>query len=130
MNNNDRSYGIFNSLESFITALREFASRKDEHGNGLSYSIFIKETGVTRKNIDYYTQKYNIKKVPARKREMPNLGKFKTYQELVDAVIQFSNTRDQNGEEIPYSVFAETYGIEPGIVYGIAAKKCARRYNK
>jgi hypothetical protein len=130
MNSNNRSYGIFNSLEDFIIALREFASRKDEHGNGLSYSIFIKETGVTRKNIDYYTQKYNIKKVPARKKEMPNLGKFNSYQELVDAVIQFSNTKGQNGEEIPYSVFAETYGIEPGIVYGIAAKKCARRYNK
>lgn len=130
MNSNNRSYGIFNSLEDFITALREFASKKDEHGNGFSYSIFIKETGVTRKNIDYYTQKYNIKKVPARKREMPNLGRFQNYQELVDAVIQFSNTKGQNGEEIPYSVFAETYGIEPGIVYGIAAKKCARRYNK
>lgn len=130
MNDNNRSYGIFNNLENFITALREFSSKKDEHGNGLSYSIFIKETGVTRKNIEYYTQKYNIKKVPARKKEMPNLGKFKTYQELVDAVIQFSNTKDQNGEEIPYSVFAETYGVEPRIVYGIAARKCARRYNK
>lgn len=130
MNDNNRSYGIFNNLENFITALREFSSKKDEHGNGLSYSIFIKETGVTRKNIEYYTQKYNIKKVPARKKEMPNLGKFKTYDELVDAVIQFSNTKDQNGEEIPYSVFAETYGVEPRIVYGIAARKCARRYNK
>jgi hypothetical protein len=130
MNDSNRSYGIFNNLENFITALREFSSKKDEHGNGLSYSIFIKETGVTRKNIEYYTQKYNIKKVPARKKEMPNLGKFKTYDELVDAVIQFSNTKGQNGQPIPYSVFAETYEVDASIVYGIAARKCARRYNK
>lgn len=130
MSSNNRSYGIFNNLEDFIKALREFSSKTDKYGNGIPYSVFIKETGVTRKNIEYYTQKYNIKKVPARKKEMPYLGRFQTYQELVDAVIQFSNTKGQNGGEIPYSVFAETYGVEPRIVYGIAARKCARRYNK
>lgn len=129
MEKNNRNYGNFNNLEEFIIALKAFSEKVDKYGQGIPYSTFTRETGVSRKHIEYYVKKHNIKKIKARKKKMPNIGKFNSYDEFEKAVIEFSSKKDENGKNIPYSVFAKDNNIVPHIVYGVAARKCKRRYS-